>query len=226
MIDLLLGRKKDPPSFKKTGASAILLQLDAGISERHSYKNRVTKYPVEKGLDITDHIKQEPESFVLEGIVSNSPIAQIPFLSDYNAIVNQGKDRVMSAYEALLLIAGRKMVKVPTMTGADEKTTIATKPLVVDIAANLRVFNDMVIEELDFDFDAKTGDALPFKATACRIVKVSTSKTTINFVSTSAGGAGGTDDQVDKDDKGTQETKPKKPTSWMYGAGEMIGIFK
>lgn len=222
MIDLLLGRKNDPPSFKKAGASAILLQLDAGISERHSYRNRVTKYPVEEGLDITDHIKQEPESFVLEGIVSNSPIAQIPFLSDYNAIVNQGNDRVMSSYEALLLIAGRKMVKEPTMTGADENT--ATKPLVVDIAANLRVFNDMVIEDLDFDFDAKTGDALPFKATACRIVKVSTSETTINFVSTSAAGAGGTDDQVDTDNKGPQEPKPKKPTSWMYGAGEMIGI--
>ncbi|HMD69642.1 MAG TPA: hypothetical protein VKF42_12230 [Chitinivibrionales bacterium] len=226
MIDLLLGRKKDPPSLKKTGASAILLQLDAGISERHSYKNRVTKYPVEKGLDVTDHIRQEPESFVLEGIVSNSPIAQIPFLSDYKAIVNQGKDRVMSAYEALLLIMGRKMVKVPTMTAADVNMTIPSKPLLVDISANLRVFNDMVFEELEFDFDAKTGDSLPFKATACRIVKVSTSKTTINFVSTSAGGAAGTDDQVDQDDKGTQETKPKKISSWMYGAGEMVGILK
>jgi hypothetical protein len=226
MIDLLLGRKKDPPSIKKTGGSAILIQLDAGLSERHSYRNRVTKYPVEKGLDITDHVKQEPESFVLEGIVSNSPIAQIPFLSDYNAIVNQGKDRVMSAYEALLLIAGRKMVKVPTMTGDDVKMTIPSKPLMIDISANLRVFNDMILEELEFDFDAKTGDALPFKATACRIVKVSTAKTTINFVSTSAGGAAGTDDQVDKDDKGTQETKPKKPSSWMYSAGSMVGIFK
>ena len=49
MIDLLLGRKKDPPSFKKTGASAILLQLDAGISERHSYRNRVTNTRSRRG---------------------------------------------------------------------------------------------------------------------------------------------------------------------------------
>jgi hypothetical protein len=216
MIDLLLGRKKEPPSIKQTGKAAILIQLDAGISERHSYNNKITKYPVETGLDVSEHIRQDPESFTMEGFVTNSPIAQIPFLSDYKAIVNQGNDRVMTAYEALLLIMGRRMVKIPSMTSDDVNYTIPSKPLLVDISTHLRVFNNMAFENLEFDFDSKTGDSLPFKVTACRVVKASTSQATINFLNAGAAGAGGVADQMDTKDEGTQAVKKSKPSSWAY----------
>ena len=184
-----------------------MLKLDACLSQSHKYKNKATAYPVESGMDITDHIRQEPEQFEIEGMVTNSPVTFLPLLNkapsptELQTIVNKGKDRVMSAYEALLLICGRKLVKVPEM--------IETKPKIVDIQTNLRVFNDMIIEDLSFDFDNKTGDALPFKASAKRIRRVTTRQATINYTSGTGSGAYGTPDQVADAPKGTQEIKPK-----------------
>jgi hypothetical protein len=208
MLDILLGRIKQPPFFKETGKAAILLKLDACLSQSHKYANHVTAYPVESGLDISDHIRQDPETFSIEGIITNSPVSFLPLLTSFATIVNGGKDRVMTAYEALLLIAGRKLVKVPDIKGEFIRTTIESKPLIVDISTNLRVFNDMIIENLTFDFDAKTGDALPFKAEAKRIRKVTTASTTINFTNSSGAiGAVGTTDQADNSQKAVQETE-------------------
>jgi hypothetical protein len=224
MVDILLGRKKDPPSIKETGSSAVLLQLDACLSQSHKYQNKVTSYPVETGLDIADHIRQEPEQITIEGIVTNSPVSFFPLLTDFKTVVNGGKDRVMTAYETLLLVAGRKLVKVPDLKGEKINTTIETKPKLIDISANLRVFNDMVIEDLDFDFDNKTGDSLPFKATAKRIRKATTQQSTINYTSGSLYGSGGTPDQTDTADKGQQQTKPEQHMSGLKALSSGEGM--
>lgn len=227
MLDILLGRIKQPPSFSESGGTAILLKLDACISQSHKYANHVTVYPVESGLDITDHIRQEPEQFSIDGIVTNSPVSFFPLLTSFSTIINGGKDRVMTAYEALLLICGRKMVRIPEMSGNTINTTIETKPKIVDISTNLRVFNDMVIENLTFDFDAKTGDALPFRADARRIRRVTTSASTINFTNGSGAiGAAGTPDQVDESQKAVQETPEVHESVAHAGAGFIVDLIK
>jgi hypothetical protein len=214
MLDILLGRIKQPPFFTESGGTAILIKLDACLSQSHKYQNHATSYPVESGLNITDHIRQEPETFTIDGIVTNSPVSFLPLLTSFSTIVNGGKDRVMTAYEALLLIAGRSMYFKPQIKGDMIVSTNESKPKLVDIHANLRVFTDMIIENLTFDFDAKTGDALPFKCEAKRIRKVTTSASTINFTNDNAGsGAAGTSDQVEKAPKGVQEA-PEHLESW------------
>jgi hypothetical protein len=210
MLDILLGRKREGPSISESGGTAILVKLDASLFQSHKYKNKATAYPVESGMDITDHVRQEPEQFEIEGLVTNSPVSFFPLLTDFKTIVNGGKDRVMTAYEALLLICGRKMVKMPEMSGNLINITIETKPKIVDIQTNLRVFNDMIIEDLSFDFDNKTGDALPFKASARRIRRVTTRQATINYTSGTGSGSYGTPDQVADAPKGNQEVKPKQ----------------
>jgi hypothetical protein len=221
MLDIFLGRKKTPPSINEVGDAAILIQLDACLSEGHAYKNTVTSFPVETGLNIADHIKQDPEELTINGIVTNSPVSFFPLLTDFKTIVNGGKDRVMTAYEALLLITGRRMVKMPTAAGDYANITIETKPKIVDISTHLRVFSDMVIEELNFDFDNKTGDSLPFKAKAKKIRKVTTQSATINYTSGSLYGSGGTPDQADEADKGQQQTK--EPTAPHMSALKALG---
>ena len=207
MIDILLGRKQETTSIMDSGGSAILVKLDASLNESHKYKNTVTSYPVEQGLDISDHVRQEPETFSLEGIVTNSPVSFFPILTDFKTIINGGKDRVMTAYEALLLIAGRKLVKTPNGSGDFVNITIETKPKIIDISTHLRVFSDMILEDLTFDFDNKTGDALPFKAQAKRVRKVTTKGATINFTTGGLYGSAGTPDQTGAEAKGAQQTK-------------------
>ena len=228
MIDVLLGRKLLPPAIMNAGFTSILIQLDAAISESHHYENTVTEFPVDDGLDITDHIRQNPDVYEIEGIVTNSPVNgnyqitgdndqsyrnSLPLVNDYQAVVNNGLDRVITAYEALLLITGRKMTKMPLKTQNDQLAnfTIETKPVLVDISTKLRVFNDMAIIKLDFDFDNRTGDALPFKATARHVRKVSIGHATINFTNGSLYGSSGVEDNVANDDKGSQPTKVPDP---------------
>lgn len=47
------------------------------MKESFSFPGEVTKYPVEEGADITDHIRDMPEQITLECIVSDSPIGDI-----------------------------------------------------------------------------------------------------------------------------------------------------
>lgn len=50
------------------------LTIDTVLSERHQADSTVTQQPVEEGSNIADHIVNEPETVVIEGIVSNTPI--------------------------------------------------------------------------------------------------------------------------------------------------------
>ncbi len=50
------------------------ITLDAELYERHTATSRVTRYPVETGVNISDHISIEPEAVTIEGLISDSPI--------------------------------------------------------------------------------------------------------------------------------------------------------
>jgi hypothetical protein len=47
--------------------------IDVSISEKHSVGADVTQHPVERGGDITDHIRPKPREIQIEGFVSNHP---------------------------------------------------------------------------------------------------------------------------------------------------------
>ena len=48
--------------------------IDCSISEQHSSQAQVSRHPVEDGADVTDHVRLEPDSLVIEGLVTNQPI--------------------------------------------------------------------------------------------------------------------------------------------------------
>ena len=58
------------PRFKKVGGVVI----DGLLEESHIRKTSVTKYPVENGSVISDHILNEPESVTIVGCVTNTPL--------------------------------------------------------------------------------------------------------------------------------------------------------
>jgi len=47
--------------------------IDVSISERHSVGAEVTAHPVERGVDIVDHIRPTPREIQIEGFVTNHP---------------------------------------------------------------------------------------------------------------------------------------------------------
>ena len=199
-LELLLGRKKRAPQFSVAGSSVLLLELDASISEGHSFTNSVTRFPVEDGSDITDHIKIEPDQISIEGFVTNSPIKNLIQMRDNPTVSSGGLDRVTSAYETLLGISGRN----------------GYPPAMVDIFTTMRTFTDMVMTSLSIPRDGGTGEALRFSAEFVHIRKISLAQATIFYTSGKKYGADGVeDDGQGTSPQGTQipvEAPPSKDT--------------
>lgn len=51
--------------------------MDLAVSEDFSFPGEATKFPVEKGVDFTDHIRELPDEITLECIVSDTPIGEV-----------------------------------------------------------------------------------------------------------------------------------------------------
>lgn len=47
--------------------------IDVALSEKHSLTADVTEHPVEEGVNITDHVRPQPRTVQLEGLVTNHP---------------------------------------------------------------------------------------------------------------------------------------------------------
>lgn len=58
--------------FKVTKAKIDSIDLDCSINESHAADSEVTQHPVEKGADITDHVRLKPLVVQMEGLVSDA----------------------------------------------------------------------------------------------------------------------------------------------------------
>lgn len=55
-----------------------VLHFDITVSETSTAKSDVTKFPVEKGADFSDHVRVLPADIALRVMVSNSPLRNLP----------------------------------------------------------------------------------------------------------------------------------------------------
>jgi len=127
--------------------------IDASLRENHTYPNEVTSEPVESGADITDHVLVKPIEVTIEGVVSDTPTG--------DAADARGVDTVPSE-DALQILEGISNNREPVV-----------------IESSLRVFEDMVLENLDIPRDARTGAALQFAARFRQIILVTNDRTTL-----------------------------------------------
>lgn len=154
MLSVLFGRK----TLGKIGE----LTLDATLYESHDYINQITRFPVEDGADISDHIKQEPDTYTVEGFITNSPINLLQRIADVNRDLSRSEvsNNVELALDALLKISGR------TING--EKTA----PQLVTVVSGLRVYKEMALEVINIPVNPRTGQAMNFTAKLTEFRKV------------------------------------------------------
>lgn len=55
-------------------ATTYYIRIDATVSRTHVFANTVTDHPVERGANITDHVRPDPVRLNIVGVVSNAPI--------------------------------------------------------------------------------------------------------------------------------------------------------
>lgn len=70
----MASRKLVQITWKGDSGQTYNIALDASIQETHTATNTITDHPVEKGINVADHIRPEPDQLSIEGEISNTPI--------------------------------------------------------------------------------------------------------------------------------------------------------
>ena len=121
------------------------IELDASLQENHTSTNEVTRFPVEKGVDIADHVRRQPESVTIRGLVTDHPIT-------YRGLLVVEEDRSGEAYQ-----------KVLAMLDEAQLITVVT---------TLREYENMVVESLNVPRNASLGSAVELNLTLVEVKTV------------------------------------------------------
>jgi len=140
--------------FDLAGKQSMLgsIPLDALLTEETELTATVSKYPVENGSVISDHIAQEPESLSLSGVITAASI--YTFMSG-------GRSKLIAAKDALRQIHERRQ-PITIVTGADvyqnyamTKATISRKNEgeKLDVACSFQKITVAQLREVDIPED-------------------------------------------------------------------------
>lgn len=99
--------------------SLPVITLDANLVETHRLKANLSQYPIERSPEgenrITDHIEMEPDFLVLEGIITNTPLAD-DLVALQRAQSPEVEDRYRKTYAELERLMRRGTVFSVTST--------------------------------------------------------------------------------------------------------------
>lgn len=150
VLSLLFGKK-----YEKGNVGGV--ELDVTLRETHSYTSRVTNYPIEEGSTLSDHIINEPTIVVLEGTVTDTPLAILPFfnrsIDAFNRLIEIHQKR-----ESIIVVTGLK--KYPNMvitnldiprdirTGQSLTFTIELKEIIIDTSVRFQQNEDNIFGDV------------------------------------------------------------------------------
>lgn len=140
-------------SFGINAQPTPALTVDVSIREIHSLQANITRFPVEFGASITDHIINQPRTLTIDGLISDTPSGLV-------ALVVPG------------LVTG--LVSTPPGLAAfDTMKSWWGNKQILDVQTGLDVYTNMVIRNFSFPKDANTGRALRFSLSLEEIIRVS-----------------------------------------------------
>lgn len=137
--------------FTKTEIGTLL--LDVLLSEEISFDGEVTRYPVEDGSEMSDHIKKGSKTLKISGTSSNAEA--------WSFNLSSGKARLISVLEALeTLNEDRKLITVTTALARYENMGIEKLRAVrsnnsprdgnwIDVTAELRRVKKVTLRTAD-----------------------------------------------------------------------------
>lgn len=138
-VGLLFEAGKSTASFEN---DLFSMDFDANLSEGHSWSNDVTTNPVERGSEISDHIRRMPDQLTLVGMVTNTPINLLTKNKEGDVIDDQSENRVDDRLGIL--------------------QNIMNKNQLVQVYTKYLVYPDMAITSIDFTRDASNTNSLIF----------------------------------------------------------------
>lgn len=142
VLSLLYGKKYLAP---RVGT----VSLDVTIREEHRFSSRVTNYPVEDGTIVSDHIINDPDTVVLQALVTDTPLN---ILSGFNRSID-AFNRLIDIHrkrEVVTVITGLKVYPNMAITALDVPRDIRTgQSLTFTIELQRIVFDTNVRVQID-----------------------------------------------------------------------------
>ena len=114
--------------------------IDVFISETHTRNAQITEYPVEDGVNISDHRHKNPLELEIEGLISEASIIDK---------IGGSKARVLDGYEQL--------------------KDVYDKNELISVVTGIEVYENMLISNFSIDRDKNTGGGLFFKMTLMQV---------------------------------------------------------
>jgi len=129
--------------------------LDASVRELHQASATVTRHPIEaeqgSQSDVSDHVKVDPLSIQIQGVVTNHPAEWL------SAFFDSSESADVQAHLELL-------------------TTLLTGTLIT-VSTTLFEYENMILERFQVTRDAEKGNALYLDATATQVSLVTLEET-------------------------------------------------
>jgi hypothetical protein len=137
------------PKQKVKIAKGLLefVELDASITEGHSFDTVITDHPVEAGANVSDHVRLVPSRLKISGIVSNQPLSLTQ--------INLNPTRADEAFATLL--------------SYQEDAQLLT------VTTTLQVYEDMLLKSLSVTRDKDTGNIVAMDLDFQQVVTVESS---------------------------------------------------
>jgi hypothetical protein len=160
--------------YRPDGTSIDALRLDAALRETHTHEAEATEHPVEKGANITDHIRQKPDGLTIEGVFTNTQLSE------------DGVTRAIETggviFETTVLADEESRAGAVGYAEACYRKLVEAKEAgkLVSVVTGLRSYDNMAITSITVPRDATIGDAVQFTIVLKQIIIVSTRLTKVD----------------------------------------------
>lgn len=221
------------------------LKLDASISENHNRSAQVTDNEIEDGSEVSDHVKLDPESLTMEGMVSDAPVSVLGLGVSEGDILGAAKDFINGDKSAFSNLADSFTSQFKSKSSASTEDLVkranrtpkeAWKYLnelwknrqPFSIVTSLDRYENMIITNLSAPRTAKNGNSLMFTATLRKISIVKSSVVTIAAFKTESGATENSASSKSKTGKqSTKEASEKQAdnSSLLLKGFKKVGIF-
>lgn len=150
----------------------IVIQFDASLSESHMATAQVTDHQVEKGPNITDHIRPLPMRLSVVGFVTDTPVS-VDILSPTNSTAGRvrGLDLQTGNASAQVLQFDTRFFRVQDVF--QSLLDAQANGRLVDINTSLKNYTSFAITSVTAPRDAEHGNAVEFTVELQQIITVS-----------------------------------------------------
>lgn len=130
------------------------------ISEEHKLAFRIGDHPLQNGLTVSDHVIREMREVSIEAMFTNRPINKLGGITEVTFKETYGTEEILDS------------VSNTALENFEKLRTLASKKEPVRIVCSLEVYPKMVITNIDYNRDEKSGDSIRFKMTLREVVQV------------------------------------------------------